>query len=86
MGELSMKQTLLRSASTNARSLMYDPFGCRWQLSRYSFFANSPRPASSQSITGSAYSGIDAVKMTRVYHDATWRQMSRQARPTFFKK
>ena len=69
-----MKQTRLRSASTSARSLIYDPFGWRWQLSRYSFFANKPRPASSQSITGSAYSGIEAVKMTRVYHEATWSE------------
>lgn len=30
-----------------------------------------PSPPSSQSITGSAYSGSDAVKMTTVYHDDT---------------
>lgn len=34
-------------------------------------FPNMPRPPSSQSITGSAYSCIDAVKMTSVYHEET---------------
>jgi hypothetical protein len=33
--------------------------------------ANIPRPPSSQSMTGSAYSCIEAVKMTRVYQPET---------------
>jgi len=34
--------------------------------------ARMPRPASNQSMTGSAYSCIEAVNTTRVYHPETY--------------
>ena len=42
-----------------------------WRTSRKKRCGRMPRPASNQSMTGSAYSCIDAVKITRVYHPET---------------
>ena len=51
------------------------------RTSRKSRFANMPRPPSSQSMTGSAYSCIEAVKMTSVYQLETWRGDARGQPP-----
>jgi len=46
--------------------------------SRKSRWTRMPRPASSQSITGSAYSFMDAVNITRVYHPETCDENEQQ--------